>query len=82
MSNFDRRITRLEQALEATDIEDIARMTREERGQLMVELLAPYFGEERARDHVHRLRTDPEYLQEELRLLREVTKEAGIILRR
>jgi hypothetical protein len=57
MSNFDRRIARLEQALEATDIEDIARMTSEERGQLMIEILAPYVGEERARAHVHRVRT-------------------------
>ena len=78
MSNFDRRIARLEQALEVTDIEDIARMTPKERGQLMIEILAPYFGEERARAHVHRLQTDPAYLQEELRILREVTERAGI----
>ena len=82
MSNFDRRIARLEQALEATDIEDIARMTSEERGQLMVELLAPYFGDERARAHVYRLQTDPAYIQEELRIINEVAEEAGIILRR
>jgi hypothetical protein len=82
MSNFDRRIARLEQALEATDIEDIARMTSEERGQLMIEILAPYVGEERARAHVHRLRTDPAYFQEELRIINEVAERAGIILGR
>jgi hypothetical protein len=82
MSNFDRRIARLEQALEANDIEDIARMTREERGQLMIELLAPHIGEERARAHGHCLQTDPEYLREELRIINEVAEQAGIILRR
>jgi hypothetical protein len=82
MSNFDRRIARLEQALEATDIEDIARMTSEQRGQLMIEILAPYIGEARARAHVHRLRTDPAYLQEELWIINEAAERAGIILRR
>jgi hypothetical protein len=47
MSNyFDPRIARIEQALEATDIEDIARMTPEGREQLMTEFVAPYIGKE------------------------------------
>jgi hypothetical protein len=40
MSNLDRRIARLEQALGGTDIRDVvARMTREERRQRMIESL-------------------------------------------
>ena len=71
MSNLDRRIARLEQAFEATDIEDIALMTREERAKLMIEIFTPYIGEERARAHVHRLRTDPTYFRENLQMVRE-----------
>ena len=80
MSNFDRRIARLEQALGACEIADIARMTREEREQCMVEILTPYIGEQEAREHVHRLRTDPIYSQEDSRMLQEVAEQAGIIL--
>ena len=79
MSNLDRRIARLEQALETTDINDVARMTREERKQLMIEFLTPYIGGERARAHVHRLRTDPAYFQEHFEIVREVGERAGII---
>jgi hypothetical protein len=79
MSNLDRRIARLEQALEATDIEDIALMTREEREKLMIEIFTPYIGEERARAHVHRLRTDPAYFEEHLKAVREVGERANII---
>jgi hypothetical protein len=43
------------------------------------EILAPYMGEERARAHVLRLRMDSAYFQEELRILKEVSEEAGII---
>ena len=77
MSILDRRIARLELALEATDIKDVARMTREEREKLMVEIFTPYIGEERARAHVHRLRTDPAYFREVDRVLREVCGAAG-----
>jgi hypothetical protein len=80
MSNLDRRIARLEQALGACEIQDIARMTREEREQRMVEILTPYMGEKEAREHVHRLRTDPAYFREEGRVLREVAEQQGIIL--
>lgn len=79
MSNFDRRIARLEQVLEARDIADIARMTREERDQLKVEILTPYMGAKEAREHVHRLRTDSAYAEEEHRIRIEVAEEAGII---
>jgi hypothetical protein len=79
MSNLDRRIARLEQALEATDIEDIALMTREERKKLMIEIFTPYIGEERARAHVHRLRTDPAYFRENLQMVREVGERGNII---
>ena len=79
MSNLDRRIARLEQALGACEIEDIARMTREERGQRMVEILAPYTGEKEAREHVYRLRTDRSYFQEVSRMFREVAEQQGII---
>jgi predicted nucleotidyltransferase component of viral defense system len=79
MSNFDRRIARLEQVLEARDIADIARMTREERDQLKVEILTPYMGAKEAREHVHRLRTDPAYAEEERRAFRELKDQVGII---
>jgi len=79
MSNLDRRIARLEQTVEATDIKDVARMTREEREKLMVEIFTPYIGEERARAHVHRLRTDPAYFRENLQMVREVGERAGTI---
>ena len=79
MSNLDRRIARLEQTVEATDIKDVARMTREEREKLMVEIFTPYIGEERARAHVHRLRTDPAYFRENLQMVREVGERANII---
>ena len=79
MSILDRRIARLELALEATDIKDVARMTREEREKLMVEIFTPYIGEERARAHVHRLRTDPAYFRENLQMVREVGERAGTI---
>ena len=79
MSNLDRRIARLELALEATDIKDVARMTREEREKLMVEIFTPYIGEERARAYVHRLRTDPAYFRENLQMVREVGERAGTI---
>jgi hypothetical protein len=79
MSKFDRRIDRLEQALEATDIEDIALMTREEREKLIIEIFTPYIGEERARAHIHRLRTDPAYFRENLQMVREVGERANII---
>ena len=79
MSNLDRRIARLEQALEATNIEDIALMTREEREKLMIKIFTPYIGEEGARAHVHRLRTDPAYFEEHLKTVREVGERAGII---
>jgi hypothetical protein len=46
MSNLDRRIGRLEQSLREIETKDIALMTREEREQLMIEILAPYIGEE------------------------------------
>lgn len=78
MSNLDRRIARLEQAVEGTDIDDIVRMTQEERAQFMIEILTPYIGEERARAHVHRLRTDLAYFQEHVETLREVAERAGI----
>ena len=77
MSKFDRRIARLEHALEATDTEDIALMTPEEREKLMIEIFTPYIGEERARAHVHRLRTDPAYFRENLQMVREVGERAG-----
>jgi hypothetical protein len=80
MSNLDRRIGRLEQALREIEIKDVALMTREEREQLMVEILSPYMGEETARAHVHRLRTDSAYAEEELRITKEVSEQAGIIL--
>ena len=79
MSKFDRRIARLEQTVEATDIKDVARMTREEREKLMVEIFTPYIGEERARAYVHRLRTDPAYFRENLQMVREVGERAGTI---
>jgi hypothetical protein len=82
MSNFDRRIARLEQALEASEIAEIARMTREERGQLMIEILTPYMGEKDAREHVHRVRTDPAYAEEERRMFRELEDQVGISPRR
>jgi hypothetical protein len=78
MSNFDRRIARLEQALEASDIAEIARMTWEERGQLMVEILTPYMGEKDAREHVHRLRTDPAYDEKDRRMMEELENQVGI----
>ena len=78
MSNFDRRIARLEQVLEARDIADIARMTREEREQLMVEILTPYMGEKDAREYVLRLRTDPVFAEEQRRMLRELEDQVGI----
>ena len=79
MSSLDRRIARLEQALDVSDIKDIALMTREERDKLLIEILTPYMGEERACAHVHRLRTDPVYAEEDRRIIREVAEEAGII---
>jgi hypothetical protein len=83
MSNLDRRIARLEQALGGTDIRNVvARMTREERRQRMIEILAPCIGEESARAHVHRMRTDRAYADETLRMLREAGERAGIIPRR
>jgi hypothetical protein len=81
MSKFDRRIARLEHALEATDTEDIALMTPEEREKLMIEIFTPYIGEERARAHVHRLRTDPRYFRENFQMVREVGERAGLPLR-
>jgi hypothetical protein len=57
MSNLDRRIGRLKQSLREIETKDIALMTREEREQLMIEILAPYMGEEGARAHLHRLMT-------------------------
>jgi hypothetical protein len=79
MSNLDRRVTRLEQLLDASDIKDIALMTREERDQRMIEILTPYMGEEGARAHVHRRRTDPAYAEEQRRIVREVAEQAGIL---
>jgi hypothetical protein len=54
-------------------------MTREEREKLMIEIFTPYIGEERARAHVHRLRTDPAYFEEHLKAVREVGERANII---
>ena len=82
MNSFDRRIARLEQALQASDIADIARMTPEEREQLMVEILTPYMGEKDAREHVHRLRTDPAYAEKDRQMMEELENEVGIIRRR
>ena len=82
MSNLDRRIARLEQASELQEIKDIDRMTRQERDQCMIEILTPYVGEEKACEHVHRLRTDPAYAQDHARRLRELAEQAGIIPRR
>jgi hypothetical protein len=82
MSNFDRRIARLEQRLEASDIANIARMTPEEREQRMVEILAPYLGEKEAREHVHRVRSDPAYAEEQRRMMEELKNEVGFVRRR
>ena len=79
MNNLDRRIARLEQTLERTGIDDLVRMTREERAQRMIEILTPYIGEEGARAHVHRLRTDPAYFNEHLEAVKEVAERAGVI---
>jgi hypothetical protein len=62
-----------------SDIKDIALMTPEERDKLLIEILTPYMGEERACAHVHRLSTDPAYAEEDRRILREIGEQAGII---
>jgi hypothetical protein len=49
------------------------------RPGLLCEILTPYIGEERARAHVHRLRTDPAYFEEHLKAVREVGERANII---
>jgi hypothetical protein len=57
-------------------------MTREEREQRMIEIPTPYMRENEAREHVHRLRTDPAHSREEGKVLWEVAEHAGIILLR
>jgi hypothetical protein len=78
MSNLDRRIARVELAMEGAEIKDIGRMTRQEREQTMIEILTPHCGEEAARKHVHRLRIDLAYAEEVRRILSEVAEQAGI----
>jgi hypothetical protein len=45
----------------------------------MFEILTPYMGEEGARAHVQRRRTDPAYAEEQRRIVREVAEQAGIL---
>jgi hypothetical protein len=79
MSSLDRRIARLEQTMVRTEMEAIARMTREQRDQCMIEILTPYIGEKKARAHVDRLRTDPAYCEEHRMMLAKLGQREGIL---
>ena len=54
-------------------------MTREQRYELVFEILAPYMGEEAARVYVERVQTEPEFRREQHRLIQKIGEETGII---